>query len=171
MLSWASCSIDVAHFSPIMPDDLQASKNYYDALSEVIKGGKIRVRRILIINTKEQMGWAKKMLQEFSGKNFFLGCYPTPSYYIPMLSLFIVDDKEVVLTGGERIPSYDVNIVAIKHSNFREMAKRQFETLWAKSIRLNEGNINWKLFEELESIAELSCECEHKKLKLLSQTL
>lgn len=143
--------IDITHSSPYTDTTYSSSERYFSTFSEVVKAAKIKVRRILLVSTQEQMEWVKRMLTEFAGCPFFLGCYPKPSRFIPWLNLFIIDGEEVVISGGERAPSYESTAVSIKHASFAKMAQEHFDGLWRSSLRLNEEGIRDDLLRQLET--------------------
>jgi hypothetical protein len=158
----AQRSIDVTHFGLSSPSsETILGQRYYDTFSKVVKQGKVKVRRIVIVRDQAQFQWVCQMLEEFSkfsGHSFFLGCYTPPSYYIRMLNMIIIDREEVFIAGGERIPSYDVKTIWVKHSDFTNVIQEHFDVLWRDSIRLNEMGVRQNLLNQLESAVQKSLE-------------
>lgn len=149
-LKQAKRYVDVTHSSPSTQDTYSSSKQYYDTFSRVIKSNKIKVRRIIYINSQEQLNWVRQMLAEFSDCSLYIGCYPKLSHFAPTMSLFIVDGEEVIITGGERSPSYNVKTASIKHPFFVKVAQEHFDALWRNSMRVNEKEIRTDFLEQLE---------------------
>jgi hypothetical protein len=98
------------------------------------------------------MEWVRQMLRDFTGCPFFLACYPKPSQFIPMMNLLIIDGEEVVVTGGERSPSYDVKTVSVKHKSFTDMAQEHFDAVWRNSLKLNEKGVKEDLLTQLDNV-------------------
>jgi len=155
----AKRSIDVTHFGLSAPtSEPVLAQRYYDTFAAIVKEGRVKVRRIVIVRDQAQFQWVRQMLEEFSGCSFFLGCYPSPSHYIPMFNMIIIDGEEVCIGGGERIPSYDVKTISVKHPHFTKVVQEHFDVLWRDSMRLNERGIRQDLLNQLEIAVQQSME-------------
>lgn len=146
----AKQSIDVTHSTPPTHKSHISNETYYKALSESVKINKVRLRRVLVASTPDHVEWVKDMINDFIGHPFFIGYYPKPSHYMPMIDFFIIDEEEVIMAGGERSLSYDIKTVVIKHPAFVKMLQEHFDTLWRNSIRLNEKGVRQDLLEQME---------------------
>jgi len=154
----AKRSIDATHFGLSAPsNDIALGQNYYKTFMEVVKKGKVKARRIVIVRDQAQVEWERQMLTELSGYNFFLGCFIQPSVYIPMFNMIIIDGEEVCIGGGERIPSYDVKTISVTHSDFTKVMQEHFDILWRESLRINDRGLQEDFLTQLENaIIQLS---------------
>lgn len=151
----AKRSLDVTHTGLSVPNgESPAGQHYYDTFSKVVKEGKVRIRRVVVVQNQAHLEWVRQMLAESSGHPFFLGCYAQPSYYVPNLNLFIIDSEEVCIAGGERSTSYEVKAISVKHPLFIEVIQEHFDKLWRDSMRLNERDAPPKLLVQLVNAIE-----------------
>jgi hypothetical protein len=150
--------IDVTHFGLSAPSHEDTdSVDYYQTFSSVIKEGKLRVRRILIVRNHKHVEWARQMLEDFSGcPSFYLAAYPSPLHYIPMINLMIIDGAEVYLGGGERAPSDDPKAILVKHPDFTESIQEHFKTLWRDSVELKNSSDLDRLLKGMEGFSDRS---------------
>ena len=148
--------IDIMHSSPNITSSIPSGRHYYETLADVIKSGKVRVRRIVVVNTKEHLDWVCSMFTEFSGYPLFIGCYSKVSPHIPFLSFVLIDNEEVIVTGGARTLSYDAKTIAIKNSAFADVIKDHFDEMWRGCMKLNEGDPYVELIRQLETALQRS---------------
>jgi hypothetical protein len=140
-------SIDTTHFVLKAPGgEIPSGQQYYDTFSEVVKGGRIKVRRIVLVQELEHLDWIRQMLTEFAGCPFFLGCYPHSFHAIPMINLLIIDGEKLWLGGGD---SYEGRTISAKHSLLIKLFQEYFDKLWRDSMRLNERGVRDDLLTQL----------------------
>jgi hypothetical protein len=153
-LSKAHTSIDVTHFGgrPYHENEPDYFKRieYYQTLGAIIRGGKVKVRRIQLIRDLETLEWTKQVLKEFERSSFRLGCYVGDASDIPLLSLMVIDGEEVCLACTEKNFSFDQKSISIKNPIFTQMIQNYFDILWRNSLIVKERNINPDLLTEIE---------------------
>jgi hypothetical protein len=148
----AKRSIDTTHLMLSAPSgEIPAAQHYYDTFSKVIKGGKIKVRRVVLMQELAHLEWVREMLAEFSGYPFFLGCYLHPFYPVPMINLIIIDGEKVWLGGGD---TYEVRTLSSNHLLFAKLFQEYFDKLWRDSMRLNEKGVRNDFLTQISNILE-----------------
>jgi hypothetical protein len=153
-LSKAHTSIDVTHFEdrPYCENEPDYFKKieYYKTLGEIIKSGKVKVRRIQLVRDIETLEWTKQVLKEFEYSTFRLGCYIGEASDIPLLSLMVIDGEEVCLACVEKNSSFDQKSMSIKNPILTQIIQNYFDILWRNSLVVKEQNINPHLLTEIE---------------------
>jgi hypothetical protein len=150
----AKRSIDTTHFVLSAPKgETPSGQHYYDTFSKVVKGGKIKVRRIVLAQELAHLDWMRQMLAEFAGCPFFLGCYSHSFHAIPMINLLIIDGEKFWLGGGD---SYEIRTISAKHPLLIKLFQEHFDKLWRDSMRLNERGVRDDLLTQLSTILQQS---------------
>jgi phosphatidylserine/phosphatidylglycerophosphate/cardiolipin synthase-like enzyme len=148
----AKRSIDVTHFTPSAPPWTSLSEQrYYAAYAEAVKARRVRVRRILLINSDAQLQWAKDLLAEYAGFPLFLACYAKERVHVPHITIVIIDGNEVRITGGERSPSISPKALSVRHPHFATVFQEHFDALWRNGLKLNDPSLRVDLLTELET--------------------
>lgn len=127
--------VDVTHTSESIPGEYTKTVNhkYVDVFRNLLMNKSVRVRRVMIMHTPEQLNWAVQLLNEYAKAPLFIGGFPANDS-MSYVSIMIIDSEEVLITGGNRNPSYNIRSVSVKHPHVVQVLEEHFESLWQKSI-------------------------------------
>jgi hypothetical protein len=150
----AQTSIDITHFGgrPYNEDEPKyyGRADYYKTLEKIIKGGKIRVRRIQLVRDTDSFNWMKETVEKFVNNSFYLGCYVGEASDIPQLSVMVIDEEEVCLACTEKGFHYDQKMISIKNTIFAGMMKSYIDILWRKSFIVKERIVDKDMLTKIE---------------------
>jgi hypothetical protein len=149
-------SIDLTYLGDNPHDDKNddsLSSKFYNRLTEIIEGGRIRIRRVILVRNQNLLSWVEEMMSKFGNKpNVYLGCYPANSSTISyLISLMIIDDEEVLLTYSDKNLGFNRHTLSIKSPVIAEFCKNYFNVLWRESLIVQGKEVDYAAFDELKN--------------------
>jgi hypothetical protein len=152
----AHTSIDVTHFGGRPYREGEENKiygrdGYYQTLEEIIKDGKIKVRRIQLVRDRDSFEWMKGEVNKYRQSSFLLGCYVGDALRIPQLSVMVIDGEEFCLACVEPKFSWDQKTISIKNRIFSGMMKNYIDILWRDSHIIKEREVDEVMLRKIES--------------------
>lgn len=152
----AHTSIDVTHFGgrPYRKgeeNNIYGREGYYQTLGEIIKNGKIKVRRIQLVRNIDSFKWMEEEVNNYRQSSFLLGCYVGEALHIPQLSVMVIDGEEVCLACVEPKFAWDQKTISIKNRIFAAMMKNYIDILWRDSHIIKEREVDEVMLRKIES--------------------
>jgi len=127
------------------------SQRFYKERARMIASGKIRFNYLTMINDRGRLERVQRELEEFDGKQYFVGYFELSKDFIPMVSFTVIDDEELIIGGHRTLyaPSEGTASILIRHQDAARLFSDYFDLLWRHSIKLNEHGIRRDLLETL----------------------
>lgn len=127
----------------------EAYEDYLKAMEEACRKG-VEYREISSLSDEHYFQRAKNLIDK-GYYNYHLGYYDISATPVPLMSFIIIDDE--VIAGFYRVPTLPSEgevYLTITHPYIVRLFKDYYETLWADSIKIKEGNnINYKYLEQI----------------------
>lgn len=156
-------AIDLTLNQSINPQvGFKAQKEYFKEINSIIKSDKIRVRRIVTIDSKKKLSLVNEWLQKYSKIHNFHLRYSNISSEkpIPALSIQIIDSKFLFIAGlnkGKFTHSESNLNVIIESESLGNFFQEYYNEYWNSLDSIKEGKtINDKLLREIENLLELN---------------
>ncbi len=125
------------------------STAYYDEMTRLIKSNKLLIKRIVVVNTVEQLDWVKEMLHEFASCKFQLACYERQIPQIPVPDFMIIDSEEIILSIGS---INKTQALSIMNTQFVNLMRDHFDSLWKRALQIkSDYGINYEYLQRLEA--------------------
>lgn len=120
-------------------DEKIAYQNYLNVMAQSCQKQQITYREISSLANEHYFKRAENLLKYY---NYRLGYHDISHFTVPLMSFIIIDSKEVMM-GFYRVPTLSPEgevYLSIKNPVILSLYRDYFETLWASSIKLKEGD-------------------------------
>lgn len=126
-------------------------RKFYASRAKVIAKGRVHYRYVTMFSNRIRFERVRREIEEFSTRQFYVGCFDVPPKAIPMLSLIVIDNEEVIIGAHRRMyaPSERNPDVLMRHPVVVRLFSDYFDLLWRESTKLNERGIREDLLDSL----------------------